>query len=99
MPASATTGPTRGFFVEMAANEFTVYVLYSNQFDKLYIGMTADLPGRMISHNVLGHGYTARYRPWQVLYTETFTDKSEALKREKALKGGQGRSWIRSTFL
>jgi putative endonuclease len=83
----------------MAPSVYTVYVLYSAQFDKLYIGMTTDLPGRMISHNALGHGYTARYRPWQVLHTETFTHKSESLKREKALKGGQGRSWIRSTFL
>jgi putative endonuclease len=83
----------------MTPGAYTVYVLYSAQFDKLYIGMTTDLHGRMISHNALGNGYTARYRPWQVLHTESFTDKSEALKREKALKGGQGRSWIRSAFL
>ncbi|MGJ1269095.1 GIY-YIG nuclease family protein [Sphingobacterium spiritivorum] len=43
---------------------FTVYVLYSGVYDKIYIGMTSDLPGRLLSHNELGtKGWTIRYRP------------------------------------
>ena len=30
---------------------FTVYVLYSTLFDKIYIGYTSDLEARLISHN------------------------------------------------
>ncbi|QQT27137.1 GIY-YIG nuclease family protein [Sphingobacterium spiritivorum] len=76
---------------------FTVYVLYSVVYNKIYIGVTSDLPGRMLSHNELGtKGWTIRYRPWELLYTEEYATKSEALKREQELKSYQGRLFIRS---
>jgi putative endonuclease len=78
---------------------YTVYVLYSRDHDKLYIGYTSNLSKRMISHNETGNGYTKRYSPWVVIYTEEYAKRSEAMKREKALKGGQGRSWIRANLL
>ena len=78
---------------------YIVYVLYSRNHDKLYIGYTSNLSNRMESHNETGRGYTKRYRPWVVIYTEEYSDRSEAMKREKELKGGQGRSWIRSNLL
>ncbi|MGJ1447189.1 GIY-YIG nuclease family protein [Sphingobacterium spiritivorum] len=75
---------------------FTVYVLYSGVYDKIYIGMTSDLPGRLLSHNELGtKGWTIRYRPWELLYTEEYATKSEALNREQELKSYQGRLFIR----
>ncbi|WP_343030475.1 GIY-YIG nuclease family protein [Fulvivirga aurantia] len=39
-------------------------------------------------------GYTVRYRPWEVIYTEEHSNKSEALKREKQLKSAKGRQFI-----
>ena len=78
---------------------YIVYVLYSRNHDKLYVGYTSNLSNRMESHNETGRGYTKRYRPWVVIYTEEYSDRSEAMKREKELKGGQGRSWIRSNLL
>ncbi|MDZ7797125.1 MAG: GIY-YIG nuclease family protein [Candidatus Marinimicrobia bacterium] len=51
---------------------------------------------RFYSHNELGiKGYTVKYRPWEVIYTEVFTDKKDAMQREKELKSCQGRSFIR----
>ena len=74
---------------------FTVYVLYSQQFGKIYIGFTSDLEARFKSHNELGtKGWTIRYRPWIILYKEMFDSKSEALKRERELKSGKGREFI-----
>jgi putative endonuclease len=73
---------------------FTTYVLYSEKWRKIYIGESSDLPGRMISHNKLGKGWTSRYRPWTVLHTEVFPSKSQAVKREKQLKTARGRKWI-----
>ncbi len=74
---------------------FTVYVLYSEKFDKIYIGFTSDLTTRVKSHNELGtKGWTIRYRPWVILYTEQYELKSLALKREKELKSGSGREFI-----
>ncbi len=74
---------------------FTVYVLYSIPFNKIYIGYTSDLKQRLLSHNVLAtKGYSIRYRPWVLAYNEEYKAKSEALKREKQLKSARGRDFI-----
>ncbi len=75
---------------------YTVYILYSASFDKIYIGYTSNLIQRFHSHNELSNeGWTTRYRPWVVIYCEWYNVKEDAMKREKELKGGQGRQWIR----
>jgi putative endonuclease len=74
---------------------FTVYVLYSKTYKKIYIGFTSDIAKRFLSHNELAKkGWTVRFRPWQILHTETFDSKYEAMSREKELKGAKGREWI-----
>ena len=63
---------------------YTVYCLYSTKYDKIYVGYTSDLISRFHSHNSLAtKGYTLRYRPWIVVYTEELESKSAAMKREK----------------
>ena len=75
---------------------FTVYVLYSNFFDKIYIGYTSDLSNRLLSHNELAtKGWTIKYKPWELIYQEEFSDKSSAMRREKELKSHKGRDFIR----
>jgi len=75
---------------------YTVYVLYSFSYDKIYIGYTSNLIDRFRSHNKLGKkGWTLRYRPWVVGYTEVYRSKTEARKREKYLKSGTGRRFCR----
>jgi len=79
---------------------FTVYVLYSEIFKKLYIGYTSNIEQRFLSHNQLSKkGYTVKYRPWKIVYTELFEDKKQAIKREKELKSSRGREWIHSTLI
>jgi putative endonuclease len=74
---------------------YTVYVLYSVRFNKIYIGYTSDLESRFKSHNELGtKGWTIRFRPWEILLTENFESKSNAMKREKQLKSAAGRDFI-----
>ena len=74
---------------------FTVYVLYSKGYEKIYIGFTSDLEQRMRSHNELGKkGWTNKFRPWQLIYKELFDLKSDAMKREKELKTATGRNFI-----
>ncbi len=66
---------------------FTVYILYSDKYNKIYIGFTSNLAERFKSHNELSKkGWTRNFRPWVIIYTEIFTDKSLAIKREKELK-------------
>ena len=79
---------------------FKVYVLYSRIHDKLYIGFTASLSNRLLSHNKLGNkDWTGRYRPWLLIYIEEYKTKKEAMEREKELKGGQGREFLRKEIL
>jgi len=79
---------------------YTVYVLHSPNFDKIYIGYTSDLEQRMLSHNELGKkGWIIKFRPWMLIHTEEFEKKSEAIKREKQLKTAAGRRWIRTNLL
>ena len=75
---------------------FTVYVLYSFENEIFYTGYTSDLVKRFHDHNTHNtNGFTVKYRPWIVLYTEIFTTKSSAISREKELKSGVGREYIK----
>jgi putative endonuclease len=79
---------------------YSVYVLYSEAYDKIYIGYTTNLEQRFLSHNELGtKGWTPRYRPWKIVLIESYATKLEAMTREKKLKGGQGRQWIRDVII
>jgi len=74
---------------------FTVYVLYSKNYNKIYVGFTSDLDQRLLSHNELGKkGWAIKFRPWHLVYKEEYPDKPEAMKREKELKTATGRTFI-----
>lgn len=73
---------------------YVVYVLYSQKFNKIYIGYTSSLISRFRSHNKLGKGWTKKFRPWIVVLVEFFETKKEAIEKENALKGAKGREWI-----
>jgi putative endonuclease len=80
----------------MCKSMLTVYVLYSEKFNKMYIGFTSDLEKRFLSHNEVGiKGWTKNFRPWKIIHTETFETKVEAMSREKQLKTNKGRESIR----
>jgi len=75
---------------------YTVYILYSEDFGKHYTGFTSDLAQRLVSHNKLGKDWTAKYRPWILIYTKEFDDKAKALSYEKWLKSGKGRDFVKT---
>ncbi len=78
-------------------DEFVIYILYSEKFNKNYTGFTSNLIERLKSHNHLGtKGYTLKFRPWKVIHVEFFNSKSEAMQREKYLKTGIGREFIKN---
>ena len=74
---------------------FTVYVLYSGSYGKIYVGYTSDLEQRLKSHNELARkGWTIKFRPWKIIHTEVFDNKQNAMRREKELKTAKGREWV-----
>ncbi len=74
---------------------YTVYVLNSSSFNKIYIGYTSDIAQRMKSYNELStKGWTVKFRPWELVYTETFEEKAGAMARERSLKTAKGREFI-----
>ena len=76
---------------------FTVYLLYSKDYDKIYIGYTSDIEERLLSHNIYAKkGWTVKFLPWTLIYTETFETKNDAMQREKQLKTVKGRefTWL-----
>ena len=75
---------------------FIVYVLYSDISQKHYTGFTSNLGERLKSHNELGKDWTARYRPWRLVFQKEFNEKQEAMVYEKWLKTGVGRSFIKA---
>ena len=75
---------------------FTVYVLESETYKRVYIGMTKDLDRRIKEHNIGKTKSTRFYRPWKVLFSESFVTRIEARKREKYLKSGIGREYIKN---
>ena len=67
-------------------NEYYVYILLCAD-NTLYTGITNNLERRIEAHNNgSGAKYTRGRRPVTLLYSESSGDKSEALRREKAIK-------------
>lgn len=74
---------------------YFVYALHSPEFDKIYIGFSENPEKRLESHNdERNKGWTAKFQPWELIYTERFETKSAALKREKQLKTAAGRKFL-----
>jgi len=74
---------------------FTVYVLKSLENRKRYVGYTSkDVLLRLSQHNTGHNKWTKANKPFEIIYTEKFENKTEAIKREKFLKSGQGRKFL-----
>ncbi len=74
---------------------YKVYVLKSLIAKKSYVGITDDIQRRLAQHNSGNRYYTKRYKPWKIVYTENFTDREEARKREKYFKSAVGRRYLK----
>jgi len=65
---------------------YFVYILLCAD-DTFYTGYTDDLDKRLKTHNAKkGAKYTRSRTPLKLVYSEKFGTKSEAMKREKAIK-------------
>ena len=65
---------------------YYVYLLKSKKNASLYIGYTKNIEERLKSHNNGVVGYTSKYKPWELIYYESFLSLEDAKRREKNLK-------------
>ena len=65
---------------------YFTYILKSKVKDRFYIGNCSDLEERMKKHNNGNSISTKAYILWEIVYVEEYSMKSEAMKREYALK-------------
>lgn len=77
-----------------------VYVLRSSAGNRrhFYVGVTADVKGRLDDHNAGRCPHTARHRPWQIHVVLEFMDEACANKFERYLKSGSGRAFAKRHF-
>lgn len=66
-----------------------IYILTNTTHTTLYTGVTSDLIKRIWQHkNKASGGFTSKYNITKLVYFEIFEDITEAIKREKQIKGG-----------
>ena len=67
-----------------------VYIMTNKHHTTLYIGVTSNLLSRISEHRegVYPKSFTARYNLHKLVYYESFSSITEAIDREKQLKGG-----------
>ncbi len=73
---------------------YYVYVLKSEKDGLRYIGSGEDVFERLRRHNKGDYRFTKGHRPWKVVYKEVYNSRSEAMRRERFLKSGQGRKFL-----
>jgi len=67
-----------------------MYYVYLIQCDdgSFYTGITSNIKRRFVEHTTKSGGWhTKLHKATKLLYTETYSTKLEALKREKQIKG------------
>ena len=74
---------------------YTVYILQSRKNGKIYKGFTVDFKKRLEEHNKGFVSSTKSGVPWQLIYCEIFTNKTDARREELFLKTGKGRERIK----
>ncbi|MBW1803054.1 MAG: GIY-YIG nuclease family protein [Deltaproteobacteria bacterium] len=73
---------------------YFVYILKSLKKGTYYTGSTQDLSERIERHNHGRSKYTKTKRPWELVYSEKFPDRSHAINREKQIKARKSKKFI-----
>ena len=73
---------------------YFVYVLKDKN-GKFYKGQTNNLERRLKEHNTNHTRTTSRMSDSKLVYSETFSNREESLKREKYFKSAAGRKFLK----
>ena len=73
-----------------------VYAILSVSSGEIYVGMALNAERRLKEHNHGTNRYTKGLRPWIILYKEIYPDWVSGRIREKYLKSGVGKEYLKS---
>ena len=80
-------------------NDYSIYVLQSEKDNRLYVGMSSNIARRFQEHN-LGYVFSTKgYLPWKLVYQEFIGTRVHAREREKYLKSGSGKEFLKKMLL
>ena len=72
-----------------------VYILESEENGRYYVGRSQDPERRVEHHNTTSTGFTSRYRPWTLVFTQEFPTKEEAVEAEQLIKSWKNKKMTR----
>jgi putative endonuclease len=74
---------------------FYTYVLKSKKDGSIYVGFSSDFKKRLLEHNKGLVFSTKARRPLEIVYYEACIDEKKAIVREKQLKTGFGKAYLK----
>ena len=73
-----------------------ISILLQNKHKKWYTGFTENIQKRILEHNS-GKTRSTKYGgPWKLIYCEICLNKADAKAREKYLKSGMGKKYLKN---
>ncbi|MBI2639516.1 MAG: GIY-YIG nuclease family protein [Candidatus Sungbacteria bacterium] len=75
---------------------FYTYVIQSKKSKRWYTGSSNDLRKRFKQHNQGKSTWTRSESPWTLIYYEACLSENDARSREKYLKTGMGRRYLKN---
>jgi len=76
--------------------DYFVYSIKSIDSNYIYVGLTNNHVRRINEHNIGKERTTRSYRPFKTILIEKFSSRPEARIREKYLKSGCGKEFLKT---
>ena len=73
---------------------YFAYIIYSPTKNKYYVGSCEDVAKGLVKHNTNHKGFTGGMLDWEIKWMEEHPMKSDAIKRERQIKGWKSRKMI-----
>ena len=75
---------------------YYVYAIVSEKRNYIYVGLTNNLERRLEEHDSGRNKTTKPYKPFKLIYKEKFAERIEAREKEKYLKSGVGKEFLKT---
>jgi len=76
-------------------SDYYVYAIIILIDERIYVGISSNIENRLKYHNLGKVFSTKGYRPWKLFYKEFVGNRLKARKREKYLKSGCGKEFLK----